>query len=73
MAAEAQFTTTGEHDLHVVALSRSEAVGVIALLTAQLGGVPLEGNHAGAAPTVNVVDSNGTILYRLAICLERTP
>jgi hypothetical protein len=60
-----------EGTIRVVSLSRTEIVGIVSLLTAQLAGLPVSGNHAGGAPTVNVVD-RGVILYRLALCLEGT-
>lgn len=58
---------TDEGTIRVVSLSRTEIVGIVSLLTAQLAGLPVSG--AGGAPTVNVVD-RGVILYRLALCLE---
>lgn len=44
-----------------VALSRKEATDLIGLLTAQLAGVALQGNHSGACPEFVVfpVDDKG--------------
>ena len=53
-------------DRHVV-LSREEAVSIIALLAGQLGNVPLPGQHAGACPTIRVVE--GDDVYRMHVVL----
>jgi hypothetical protein len=61
---------TVERELHVLVLSRQEAVNLVGLLTAQLGDRPLVGNQSGAAPTVNVMD-RGMVVQRLVVTLDR--
>lgn len=63
----AKETDQGSHK--VVSVSRKEAADLAGLLIAQLADVPLEGHHAGACPTLRIVD-DGKIKYLLSIVLE---
>lgn len=57
-----------ENEIIVIRVSRQEAVAIISLLSAQLGDVPLCGNHIGASPVLDV--SDGKNKYKLALTLE---
>jgi hypothetical protein len=46
-------------DKVVIVLRRQEAVDLIGLLTAQLAGLPLKGNMAGACPDIIVRRAEG--------------
>lgn len=53
----------------VVAISKSEAVEIIALLAGQVAQVPVSGNQSGACPTINVVDF-GVIKAKITLIVD---
>ena len=55
--------------MKVISVSKKEAVDIIGLLAAQVANVTLSGNHAGAAPSLNILE-HGVIKYRLLLCVE---
>lgn len=53
----------------VIAISRKEAVELIAFLAGQLGGETVPGNYAGAAPEIRIRD-RGVCAERISLLID---
>ncbi len=54
----------------ILAVSRREALDIVALLTGQLAGLPAPGCMAGAAPVLMITGDDGMVVKRFVIVLK---
>lgn len=55
--------------LRVVAISRKEAVELIAFLAGHLAGQAVPGNHTGVAPEIRIID-RGVCVERIGLMID---